>query len=89
MTYLAVLYEVTLQVQPALAPAVEQYMRTHHISAILRTGCFTTFDSIRLGKENFAPAIGPIPPPTSNATSTTMLRHFERSFRRNSRLELP
>ena len=52
MTYLAVLYEVTLQVQPALAPAVEQYMRTHHISAILRTGCFYNirFDQAGEGK---------------------------------------
>ncbi len=35
-----ILYEVTLQVEPALAPAVEHYMRTHHIPVILRTGCF-------------------------------------------------
>ncbi len=52
MTSLAVLYEVTLQVQPALAPAVEQYMRTLHISAILRTGCFydIRFDQAGEGK---------------------------------------
>ena len=40
MTNQAVLYEVTLQVEPALAPAVEHYMRTHHIPVILRSGCF-------------------------------------------------
>lgn len=35
-----VLYEVTLQVEPSLAPAVEEHMRRHHIPAILGTGCF-------------------------------------------------
>ncbi|MFL5473986.1 MAG: DUF4286 family protein [Gemmatimonadales bacterium] len=40
VTYQAVLYEVTLQVEPDLAPAVEHYMRTHHIPVILRTRCF-------------------------------------------------
>ena len=35
-----VLYEVTLQVEPALAPAVEHYMRTQHIPVILQTRCF-------------------------------------------------
>jgi hypothetical protein len=33
-------YEVTLQVQPALAPAVEEFMRQSHIPAIFATGCF-------------------------------------------------
>jgi hypothetical protein len=34
------LYEVTLQVDPALARSVEEHMRRQHIPAILRTGCF-------------------------------------------------
>jgi hypothetical protein len=34
------LYEVTLQIEPALAPAVEQYMRSRHIPAIFATACF-------------------------------------------------
>lgn len=33
-------YEVTLQVQPALAPAAEEFMRQSHIPAIFATGCF-------------------------------------------------
>ena len=33
-------YEVTLQVQPALAPAVEEFMRQSHIPEIFATGCF-------------------------------------------------
>src|SRR5688500_8189133 len=33
-------YEVTLQAQPALASAVEVFMRESHIPAILSTGCF-------------------------------------------------
>jgi hypothetical protein len=35
-----VLYEVTLQVEPSLATAVEEHMRRQHIPAILRTRCF-------------------------------------------------
>jgi hypothetical protein len=33
-------YEVTLQVEPALAQAVEDHMRKHHIPEIFATGCF-------------------------------------------------
>ena len=33
-------YEVTLQVEPALAPAVEDHMRRSHIPAIVATACF-------------------------------------------------
>jgi Domain of unknown function (DUF4286) len=33
-------YEVTLQVDPALAAAVEDHMRRQHIPAIVATGCF-------------------------------------------------
>jgi hypothetical protein len=33
-------YEVTLQVEPALAGAVEDHMRQDHIPAIFATGCF-------------------------------------------------
>ena len=52
MTYPAVLYEVTLQVQPALITAVERYMRTDHIPGILQTGCFYNirFDQAGEGK---------------------------------------
>ena len=35
-----VLYEVTLQVEPQLAAAVEEYMRRGHIPEIFATGCF-------------------------------------------------
>ena len=35
-----ILYEVTLQAEPQLAAAVEQYMRGQHIPEIFATGCF-------------------------------------------------
>jgi Domain of unknown function (DUF4286) len=35
-----IFYEVTLQVEPALAPAVEHHMRGQHIPSIFATGCF-------------------------------------------------
>jgi hypothetical protein len=34
------LYEVTLQVDPALSPAVEEHMRREHIPDIFGSGCF-------------------------------------------------
>jgi len=33
-------YDVTLQVEPALAPSVEEFMRQSHIPDIFATGCF-------------------------------------------------
>jgi len=33
-------YEVTLQIEPAMASSLERYMREHHIPAIFATGCF-------------------------------------------------
>ena len=33
-------YEVTLEVEPRLAPGLEDYMRNKHIPEILATGCF-------------------------------------------------
>jgi hypothetical protein len=33
-------YEVTLQVEPALAQTVENHMRSRHIPEIFATGCF-------------------------------------------------
>lgn len=33
-------YEVTLQVEPHLAAAVEEYMRQRHIPEIFASGCF-------------------------------------------------
>jgi hypothetical protein len=35
-----ILYEVTLDVEPAYGAAVEEHMRGHHIPAIFATGCF-------------------------------------------------
>jgi hypothetical protein len=35
-----ILYEVTLQVEPGLAPRLEEYMRSSHVPAIFATGCF-------------------------------------------------
>jgi uncharacterized protein DUF4286 len=45
-------YEVTLQIEPSVAPAVEQYMRNHHIPAIFATGCFrqVSFDRASAGR---------------------------------------
>ena len=35
-----ILYEVTLEVEPASSPAVAEHMRQRHIPAIVGTGCF-------------------------------------------------
>ncbi|HEY3011365.1 MAG TPA: DUF4286 family protein [Gemmatimonadales bacterium] len=35
-----ILYEVTLDAEPAVAPAVEEHMRRKHIPAILASACF-------------------------------------------------
>jgi hypothetical protein len=35
-----ILYEVTLEVEPSLASAVEEHMRLRHIPEIFSTGCF-------------------------------------------------
>lgn len=35
-----IIYEVTLQVEPSLAPRLEEHMRQTHIPAIFATGCF-------------------------------------------------
>jgi len=35
-----ILYEVTLQAEPRLSAAVEEYMRSDHIPQIFATGCF-------------------------------------------------
>lgn len=35
-----ILYEVTLQAEPAVAPALEEYMIQSHIPDIFTTGCF-------------------------------------------------
>ena len=47
-----VLYEVTLQVEPSLAAAVEEHMRRRHIPDIHRTGCFhhIRFDQASAGR---------------------------------------
>jgi hypothetical protein len=47
-----ILYEVTLQVEPALAPSVEEHMRQAHIPAIFATGCFRRirFDRASAGR---------------------------------------
>jgi hypothetical protein len=35
-----ILYEVTLQVAPAVAQRIEEHMRKAHVPAIFATGCF-------------------------------------------------
>ena len=47
-----IFYEVTLQVEPALAPNVEKHMRQAHIPAIFATGCFSRirFDRASAGR---------------------------------------
>ena len=35
-----IVYEVTLELDPAVASAVEDYMRRRHIPVIFATGCF-------------------------------------------------
>jgi Domain of unknown function (DUF4286) len=40
-------YEVTLEIEPELLPAVIRELREHHIPEILKTGCFS---AIRLDR---------------------------------------
>ena len=49
-------YEVTLQAQPALASAVEKFMRESHIPAILSTGCFADIRFSRASTGRFRTA---------------------------------
>jgi uncharacterized protein DUF4286 len=46
-------YEVTLQVEPSLAAAVEKYMRATHIPAIFATACFTSIRFDRASPARF------------------------------------
>ncbi len=49
-------YEVTLQAPPALASAVEKFMRESHIPAILSTGCFADIRFSRASAGRFRTA---------------------------------
>lgn len=49
----AQIYEVTLEVEAALADAVERYMRGQHIPDIWATGCFRTIRFERAGPTTF------------------------------------
>jgi uncharacterized protein DUF4286 len=46
-------YEVTLQVDPTLAPAVEQHMRRDHIPEIVASGCFSRIRFARASAGRF------------------------------------
>lgn len=48
-----ILYEVTLQVDPALGPAVEQHMRRDHIPEIFASGCFQRIRFARASAARF------------------------------------
>jgi len=49
----ALLYEVTLEVDPESAEAVERYMRERHIPDIWATGCFRRIRFDRAGPTTF------------------------------------
>jgi hypothetical protein len=46
-------YEVTLQIEPPLAAAVEEHMRREHIPAIFATGCFRRIRFSRASPSRF------------------------------------
>ncbi len=48
-----VVYEVTLEVDPALTQRLTDYMRNNHIPAILQTGCFTRISFQRASSTRF------------------------------------
>jgi len=48
-----VLYEVTLETEPALADRLTEYMRTSHIPGIYRTGCFQGISFQRASSTRF------------------------------------
>ena len=48
-----ILYEVTLDVEPSLAPAVDEHMRRRHIPEIYATGCFRRIRFQRASSHRF------------------------------------
>jgi Domain of unknown function (DUF4286) len=48
-----ILYEVTLEVEPASAAALEEHMRRAHIPAIFATGCFLRVEFDRASETRF------------------------------------
>lgn len=73
------LYEVTLQVDPPLAGAVESHMRRHHIPAILATGCFRRIRFDRASPARFRTSY--------EATSTADLDRYLREHAPRMRTE--
>lgn len=50
------LYEVTLEVEPEIADAIERYMRDKHIPEIFATGCFRGVEFARTSAGRFRTA---------------------------------
>lgn len=63
-------YEVTLQFDPEIATRLENYMRTHHIPEILRSGCFARIDFERSEEGTFRTRY-------QAATQEALHRYFE------------
>jgi hypothetical protein len=70
-------YEVNLQVEPALAPSVEEFMRQSHIPDIFATGCFRRIFFSRASPSRFRTAYQA----DSQADLDRYLRDYSARFR--------
>jgi hypothetical protein len=80
-----IIYEVTLQVEPALASTVERYMRTRHIPQIFATGCFRQIRFDRASPARFRASYQA----TSQAELDRYLRDHAPKFRNEFQRDFP
>lgn len=78
-------YEVTIHVDPAIAGAVEHYMRGRHIPEILATGCFTEAEFARMSAGRFRTRYGA----EREEDLARYLREHTRAFRDDFQRHVP
>jgi Domain of unknown function (DUF4286) len=78
-------YEVTLQVEPQLAPEVERHMRQEHIPAIFATRCFRQIRFSRASAARFRTGYEA----TSQDELDRYLRDHAPTFRRDFQERFP
>ena len=79
------IYEVTLQAEPALAVSVERHMRNRHIPAIFATGCFRRITFCQASEARFRTSYEA----GSQADLDRYLREHASAFRAEFQAEFP